>query len=153
MKGLNKVILIGHLGQDPEARETATGSMVTTLSVATTDMKKMQATGEMVKETEWHRVVCFSHTAKFVKDYVKKGDLVYVEGRLKVRKYNDKQGVEKTIAEILANDIQKLSKSTEGQQGPAGPRTESPQHRPAGARVDRRQPAGYDPLVDDDVPF
>ena len=107
-KGVNKAILIGNLGKDPEVRYTAGGSAVANLSVATTESWKDKQTGEKKEATEWHRVVLFGKTAEIAGQYLKKGRTVYIEGRLQTRKYQDKEGVERYSTEIVGSDMQML---------------------------------------------
>lgn len=107
-RGINKVILIGNLGKDPEVRYTAGGSAVANLTVATTESWKDKQTGEKKEATEWHRVVLFGKTAEIAGEYLKKGRSVYIEGRLQTRKYQDKEGVERYSTEIVGSDMQML---------------------------------------------
>lgn len=107
-RGINKVILIGNLGNDPDTRFTAQGSAVTNLSVATDESYKDKNTGQMVPRTEWHRVVLFNRLAEIAKEYLKKGSKVYLEGRLQTRKWQDQSGQDRYTTEIVANDLQML---------------------------------------------
>lgn len=107
MASVNKVILIGNLGRDPETRYTTGGDAVTNLSLATTDTWKDKS-GEKQERTEWHRVVLFGRQAEVAGEYLKKGRPVYIEGRLQTRKYTDKDGVEKYSTEIIADRMQLL---------------------------------------------
>ena len=108
-KGVNKVILIGNLGQDPEVRYTANGAAVATVSVATSDSWKDKQTGEKQERTEWHRVVFFTRLAEVVGEYLKKGSKVYVEGSLRTQKWQDKQsGQDRYTTEIVAREMQML---------------------------------------------
>ncbi len=107
-KGINKVILIGNLGAAPEVRYMPSGGAATTLSVATSETWKDKQTGEKQERTEWHRVVMFNKLAEIARDYLKKGSKVYVEGSLRTRKWQDKNGQERYTTEIMANDIQML---------------------------------------------
>ncbi|MDO4636582.1 MAG: single-stranded DNA-binding protein [Lautropia sp.] len=108
MASVNKVILIGNLGRDPEVRYTAEGSAITSISVATTSQWKDRNSGERREETEWHRVTFFGRLAEIAGEYLKKGRSVYVEGRLKTRKYTDANGVEKFATDIIAEQMQML---------------------------------------------
>ena len=102
MPSLNKVILIGYMGADPESKYTADGKAVANISVATSFGSKDN------KKTEWHRIIMWEKTAEFIKEYCMKGDLVYVEGRIQYRSYDDKEGVKKYVTEIVASNVQKL---------------------------------------------
>jgi single-strand DNA-binding protein len=108
MASLNKVMIIGNLGRDPEVRYTADGAAIANLSLATTSSWKDKNTGEKKEETEWHRVVFYGKIAEIVGQYAKKGRPLYVEGRLKTRKWTDKEGVEKYTTEIVADQMQLL---------------------------------------------
>jgi len=112
MASVNKVILIGNLGRDPETRYTTGGDAVTNLNIATTDVWK-DKNGEKQEKTEWHRVVLFGRQAEVAGEYLKKGRPVYIEGRLQTRKYTDKEGVERYATEIVGDRMQLLS-SREG---------------------------------------
>jgi len=108
-RGINKVILIGNLGNDPETRYTAQGSAITNLSVATDESYKDKNTGQIVPKTEWHRVVLFNRLAEIAKEYLKKGSKVYLEGRLQTQKWQDKAtGQDRYTTEIVANEMQML---------------------------------------------
>lgn len=113
-RGINKVILIGNLGQDPDARFTAQGSTVTNLNLATDESYKDKQTGQMVPKTEWHRVVLFNRLAEIAKDYLRKGSKVYIEGRLQTRKWQDQQGQDRYTTEIVANELQMLDSKGAG---------------------------------------
>ena len=121
MASVNKVIIVGNLGRDPEVRYTPNGSAVCNVSVATTRSWKNKESGDKSEETEWHRVVFYDKLAEIAGEYLKKGRSVYVEGRLKTRKWQDKDGVEKYTTEIVATDMQMLG-SREGMGGGAGER-------------------------------
>lgn len=135
---INKVILIGNLGQDPKVHTTQSNSIVTQLSVATSRRVK-QADGQYADETEWHRVTCFGKTAEVARDYLAKGRQVYIEGRLRTRKFTDKDNTEKYVTEVIC-DVLKL----------LGRKEEAPAHAPAPARS---TPASTPSYTDDDVPF
>tara|TARA_R110001599_G_scaffold72156_2_gene200569 strand:- start:1041 stop:1631 length:591 start_codon:yes stop_codon:yes gene_type:complete len=107
-RGINKVILIGNLGADPDTRMTQQGSALTNLNIATDESYKDKNTGQMVPKTEWHRVVMFNRLAEIAKDYLKKGSKVYIEGRLQTRKWQDQSGQDRYTTEIVANDLQML---------------------------------------------
>ena len=152
MASVNKVILVGNLGRDPETRYSPDGGAITNVSIATTDTWKDKASGEKQERTEWHRVVFFSRLAEIAGEYLKKGSQVYVEGSLRTRKWQDKEGQERYTTEIVADRMQMLgSRSGMGDGGSrerAEPATAS-EPRPAAAR----KPAGNFNDMDDDIPF
>ena len=108
MASVNKVILVGNLGRDPETRYTPDGAAICNVSIATTSQWKDKASGERKEETEWHRVTFYGRLAEIAGEYLKKGRSVYVEGRLKTRKYKDKEGIEKYATDIIADQMQML---------------------------------------------
>ncbi len=118
MASVNKVIIVGNLGRDPEVRYTPNGSAVCNVSVATTRNWKNKDSGERMEETEWHRVVFFDRLAEVAGEYLKKGRSVYVEGRLRTRKWQDKEGKDQYTTEVMATDMQMLG-SREGMGGGA----------------------------------
>jgi single-strand DNA-binding protein len=159
MASVNKVILIGNLGRDPETRYTTGGDAVTNLNIATTETWKDKS-GEKQEKTEWHRVVLFGRQAEVAGEYLKKGRPVYIEGRLQTRKYTDKDGVEKYATEIVADRMQLLG----GREGGSGGDTEFAGGGGGGARREGGAPsgggkpaaAGRSPAADnfdDDIPF
>ena len=107
-RGINKVIVVGNLGADPDARYMPNGNAVTNISVATSESWKDKETGDRQERTEWHRVVFFGRLAEIASEYLKKGSQVYVEGRLKTRKWEDKEGNDRWTTEIVANEMQML---------------------------------------------
>lgn len=117
-RGINKVILIGNLGQDPEVRFTPSGAAVANLNLATSDTWMDKQSGTKQERTEWHRIVLFNKTAEIAQQYLKKGSKVYIEGRLQTRKWQDQNGQDRYSTEIVANDMQMLD-SPGGQQGQA----------------------------------
>jgi len=155
MASVNKVIIIGNLGRDPETRYMPDGGAITNISVATTDKWKDKS-GEMQEKTEWHRVAFFGKLAEIAGEYLKKGSQVYVEGRLQTRKWQDKDGQDKYTTEIVANVMQMLG-SRPGAGGGA-PEREGGGEREGGSRAPARaaaaKPAGgkFDDL-EDDIPF
>ena len=165
MASVNKVILVGNLGRDPEVRYLPDGGAVANISIATTSKYKNKA-GEMVEETEWHRVSFFGRLAEIAGEYLKKGRSVYVEGRIKTRKYTDKEGIEKFATDIIATEMQLLGSregmgtpgGDEGGAGSAYVRPNAPASRPPASAP--RQPSaapakpssGFDDM-DDDIPF
>lgn len=108
MASVNKVIIVGNLGKDPEVRYSQSGDAITGITVATTDKWKDKATGEQKEATEWHRISFFGKLAEIAGQYLKKGSQIYVEGKLKTRKYTDKDGIEKYSTEINADQLQML---------------------------------------------
>ena len=121
-RGVNKVILIGNLGQDPEVRYMPGGGAVCNITVATTETWKDKNTGENQEKTEWHRVVMFRRLAEIAGEHLKKGSKVYLEGRLQTRKWQDQQGVDRYTIEIIADQMQML----DGQRGDAAPPAVAP---------------------------
>lgn len=107
-RGVNKAILVGNLGRDPEVRYTPSGSAVANVTIATSESWKDKQTGEMQEKTEWHRVVFFNRLAEVVAEYVKKGQQIYVEGRIQTRKWQDQSGQDRYTTEIVANEMQML---------------------------------------------
>jgi single-strand DNA-binding protein len=149
-RGINKVIIVGHLGQDPEVKYMPSGSAVANVSIATTESWKDKTTGEKQDRTEWHRVVFFARLAEIVGEYLKKGSQVYVEGRLQTDKYTDKQGVERYTTKIIASEMQMLG--SPGNRGSDG--TADAYRRASGGRDDSgRSSSGGDEGFDDDIPF
>lgn len=117
-RGVNKVLIIGNLGQDPETRYMPNGNAVTTLSLATSESWKDKATGENQTRTEWHRVVLYNRIAEIAGEYLKKGSKAYIEGSLRTRKWQDKNGQERYTTEIIASELQLLdAKGGAGQGG------------------------------------
>jgi single-strand DNA-binding protein len=145
---LNQVQIIGRVGKDPEVRYLPSGEAVANFSVATTEKWKDKQSGELREETEWHRISTFGRLAEIVGQYVKKGGLVYVSGKIKTRKYTDKDGSEKYATDIRANELKLLSSRENNQGGEHAPRASTPQQRPAPAA----QGSGFDDM-DDDIPF
>ncbi len=161
MASVNKVILIGNCGRDPEVRYLPSGSAVATVSIATSSKRKDKQSGEMIEETQWHRVTFFDRLAEIVGEYVKKGRPIYVEGRLKYGKFTNKDGVEQNTCDIIATEMQLLG-GREGMGGPAaggddeggGQRRPAPASRPAPAasKPAAKPSTGFDDM-DDDIPF
>src|SRR5210317_219396 len=126
-RGVNKVILVGNLGQKPEMRYTATQSAVANLSIATTESWKDKESGEMRDKTEWHRVVFFGKLAEIVEKYLDKGSSVYVEGKLQTRKWQDKNGADRWTTEIVGNELTMLGSRSQNDTGMSNNnQTESP---------------------------
>jgi single-strand DNA-binding protein len=160
MASINKVILVGNLGRDPETRYMPNGDAITNVSIATTLKWKSKDSGEPVEETEWHRVVFRGRLAEIAGEYLKKGRSVYVEGRLKTRKWSDKEGQERYTTEIIANELQMLG-NREGMGTPMDDEAgmESSRSSAAPMRSSPSKPApskaaagGFD-TMDDDIPF
>jgi single-strand DNA-binding protein len=161
MASINKVILIGNLGRDPEVRYTPSGAAICNITIATSRNWKDKTSGEKMEETEWHRVVFYDRLAEIAGEYLKKGRPVYVEGRLKTRKWQDKDGVEKYTTEIIADNMQLLggregmgSGSEEGSGGysKSAERSSAPPSRPAPTKPAAKSSTGFDDM-DDDIPF
>jgi single-strand DNA-binding protein len=153
-RGINKVILVGHLGADPESRSMPSGRNVTNLRLATSESWKDKQSGEQKERTEWHGIVLYDRLGEVASEYLRKGSQVYIEGRLQTRKWQDKEGKDRYTTEIIANDMQMLGgRSGGGGSGSPEPREREPRERssapePAGAA------AGAGPGdFDDDVPF
>lgn len=119
-RGVNKVILVGNLGGDPEVKYTGGGTAVCTLSVATSENWKDKQTGEQQERTEWHRVKMFGRLAEIAGEYLKKGRQVYIEGSLRTDKYTDKEGIERFSTDIIANEMQMLGGKPGGEAGGGG---------------------------------
>ncbi len=166
MASVNKVILIGNLGRDPEVRYAPSGSAICNVTIATSRQWKNKDSGERQEETEWHRVVFYDRLAEIAGEYLKKGKSVYVEGRLKTRKWTDKDGVEKYTTEIIAQEMTMLGgregggggggggMSDEGGGGAPAARSAPPASRapaPAG-KAPAKSNTGFDDM-DDDIPF
>jgi single-strand DNA-binding protein len=151
MASVNKVIIVGNLGRDPEVRYLPSGDAVANIAVATTDRWKDKATGEMKEATEWHRVSFFGRLAEVAGEYLKKGSQAYIEGKLQTRKYTDKDGVEKYATEIKGETLQLLGSRQDGQQQRQAPAA-APAPRPAAAPAARPAPGGFDD-DDSDIPF
>jgi single-strand DNA-binding protein len=146
-RGINKVILIGHLGADPETKALPSGTSVANISVATTENFKDKQSDQWQERTEWHRVALFGRLAEVAGEYLRKGSQVYIEGRLRTRKWQDKQGNDRYSTEIVANDMQMLGSRGGGGAGAGA--------EPRPARAAAQEPAGGAPAedFDDDIPF
>ena len=116
-RGVNKAIIVGNLGRDPEVRYSANGNAIANVTVATTDSWKDRQSGEQQERTEWHRVVFFNRLAEVVAEYLKKGSQVFIEGRIQTRKWQDKDGNDRWTTEIVANEMQMLGSRGGGMQG------------------------------------
>lgn len=149
-RGVNKVILIGNLGQDPETKSLPSGSAVTNISVATAESWKDKQTGEKKEHTEWHKVVFFDRLAEIAGQYLKKGSKVYIEGRLTTRKWQDKDGKDRYTTEVRAMEMQMLDSKPGGSGGGYERGDRSGASSPAPAVADNKAGGGLD---DDDIPF
>ena len=145
-RGVNKVTLIGNLGNDPELRSTQSGSAVANITLATSESWRDKETQETKERVEWHRVIVFGRLAEVVNEYLRKGSQVYVEGRIQTRKWQDKDGNDRYTTEIVANEMQML--------GSRGTNSESPANQQSASTS---QPASQSAIVnepfDDDIPF
>lgn len=150
MASVNKVILIGNCGRDPEMRYLPSGQAVANISIATTSKRKDKTSGETIEDTQWHRVTFYDKLAEIAGQYVKKGRPVYIEGRLKYGKYTDQAGVEKNTCDIVATEIQLLG-GGEQQQGAAPAPRQAPTRQAAPA-MPPKSSSGFDDM-DDDIPF
>ena len=155
MASVNKVILIGNLGKDPEVRYLPSGDAVANISIATTETWKDKA-GEKQEQTEWHRVAMFGKTAEIAGEYLKKGSQVYIEGKLQTRKWTDKEGQERYTTEIRADRMQMLGSRSGGSERMAPPDDDAAAPRSAAAPAKKAAGAGtgagFDDL-EDDIPF
>lgn len=148
-RGINKVILIGNLGSDPEARYTPNGSAVVTVNIATSTSWKDKQSGETQERTEWHRVVFFNRLAEIVNEYLRKGSKVYVEGSLRTRKWTDKNNVEKYTTEIIADEMQMLDGRGASQNAPS----DQSHHEQTPAAASNKSSSVPTHDFDDDIPF
>ena len=144
-RGVNKVILVGNLGKDPEVRYMPNGNAVANITLATSESWKDKQTGEQKENTEWHRVVLFRRLGEIAGEYLKKGSQVYIEGKLQTRKWQDNSGNDRYTTEIVANEMQMLG----GRPG-AGAPASSDDSRGFGSS---EPPASREPALDDDIPF
>ncbi len=153
MASINKVIIVGNLGQDPEVKYMPSGGAVTNISIATTDSWKDKATGEKKENTEWHRVVFFNRLAEIVGEYLKKGSQVYVEGSLRTRKWQDQSGTDRYSTEIVAREMQMLGSRAGGSSDfSASQQQSSPQQQAPNQGGQSAPPQNFDNF-DDDIPF
>ena len=148
MASVNKVIIVGNAGRDPEMRYLPSGQAVCNVSVATSSRRKDKNSGEVIEDTQWHRVTFYERLAEIAGEYVKKGKPIYVEGRLKYGKYTGQDGVEKNTVDIVATELQLLGGRDEGgssapPRAPAAPKPAATAPKPA---------SGFDDM-DDDIPF
>ena len=153
-RGINKVILVGNIGKDPEVRYTASGAAITNISVATSESWRDKTSGEQQERTEWHKVVFFNRLAEIAGEYLKKGSQVYVEGSLRTRKWQDQSGQDRYTTEIVADEMQMLGGrgGSEGMDRPAPAKKGFRDSPPAGAG----EPPPFDEsqgFAEDDIPF
>ncbi|TQV89745.1 single-stranded DNA-binding protein [Aliikangiella coralliicola] len=173
-RGINKVILVGNLGQDPEVRYTPNGSAVTSISLATSESWKDKNTGQMQEKTEWHRISLFGKLAEIAGEYLRKGSQVYIEGKLQTRKWQDKQGQDRYTTEVVVDGfngvMQMLGGRNEGSSMGGGQRQSAPmqqsgqqqnyqqqnqQYQPQQQAPQQSAPmdSGFNDSFDDDIPF
>ncbi len=152
-RGVNKVILVGNLGADPEVRYTQSGSPVANLRIATSERWKDKQSGEPQERTEWHRVVLFGKLGEIAEQYLKKGSQVYIEGRLQTRKWQGQDGQDRYSTEVVGGDMQMLGgrggSGGSGESSGSGGQAAGDYEAPGGAP----EPASSTPLEDDDIPF
>ena len=153
-RGINKVILVGNLGADPESRTTPGGMTVTNIRVATTEKRKDRQSGDLVEETEWHRVVMFDRLAEVAREYLRKGAQVYIEGQIRTNKWQDKDGNDRYTTEIIARDMQMLG-GRPGAGAPAGDDDYRSSPSGGGSTSGRASSGGgrKEEPFEDDIPF
>lgn len=156
MASLNKVLLIGNLGADPEVKFMTSGDAVCNIRIATTDTWRDKASGEQREATEWHRIVFYRRLAEIAGEYLKKGSQIYIEGRIKTRKWQDKDGQDRYTTEIEATEMKMLGRREGG--GAAGQQSQQQQYEgdpfaPAEQEKRQRAPATSVANLDDDIPF
>jgi len=159
-RGVNKVILVGNLGKDPEMKYTASGAAVCNITVATSESWNDKQTGEKVENTEWHRIVSFQRLAEIMGEWLKKGSQVYIEGKLQTRKWQDQNGQDRYTTEIVANQMQMLGKTGGGDSNskqkstePQVPGFRKPDPAPSQVTQSSAPAQGSNDFVDDDIPF
>ncbi|WP_405241168.1 single-stranded DNA-binding protein [Lentisalinibacter salinarum] len=148
-RGINKVILVGNLGQDPDTRYMPSGSAVTNLRIATSEQWKDKQTGEQKERTEWHNVAMFGRLAEIAAEYLRKGSQVYIEGKLRTRKWQDKQGNDRWTTEVIADEMQMMGGRGGGGGGGSAPMS-SQDSGPSGGNY---PDSGGGEEFDDDIPF
>lgn len=156
-RGINKVILVGNLGKDPDVRYMPSGSQVTNVTIATSESWKDKQSGESKERTEWHNVVFFNRLAEIAGQYLKKGSQCYIEGSLRTRKWQDKEGKDRYTTEIVANEMQMLGGRGGGGTGNMGGDDYGSSQQGGGGNSQPQRsapaPAGNDNFDDDDIPF
>lgn len=150
-RGINKVILIGNLGADPETRYTASGAAVTNIRLATSESWRDKQSGEQQERTEWHRVVFFNRLAEIAGEYLRKGRQVYIEGSIRTRKWQDQSGQDRYTTEVVANEMQMLG-GRDGDSGGSPPAESGFRDSPQKSR-EKATSVADDGFVDDDIPF
>jgi len=155
MPSLNKATLIGHLGRDPETRTLANGDAVTNFSIATSESWKDKTSGERQERTEWHNIVMFRKLAEIASEYLKKGSLVYIEGKITTRKWTDKEGKDRYTTEIVADEMKMFggSRQEREQEDTAPAPAPAPAAKPAKAKVKVAQGPANIMDMEDDIPF
>lgn len=161
MSGVNKVIIVGRLGQDPETKYLPSGGAVTNASVATSEKWKDKTTGQPVEKTEWHRLVFFNRLGEIAGEYLKKGSNIYIEGRLQTRKWQAQDGSDRYSTEIVVDQMQMLDGKSDagvpqamaGQYAPSGDRQQRPAQQSAPQQPTQHVPAGFDSFEDESIPF
>jgi single-strand DNA-binding protein len=151
--GINKVILVGNLGADPEVRFTQEGSAIANISIATSETWKDKTTGQPQEKTEWHKVVMFNRLGEIAGEYLKKGSKVYVEGSIRTRKWQNKEGQDQYTTEVVAREMQMLDSKGANMPQTGGPQTEMGK---ANAAAQERKPPSqesFEKFKDDDIPF
>lgn len=155
-RGVNKAILIGNLGNDPEVRYTPNGNAVANVTLATSMTWRDKQSGELQERTEWHRIVFFNRLAEIVGEYLRKGSKIYIEGSLRTRKWQDKTGIDRYTTEVIANEMHMLDNRNYSGDHPAeqqeGANATTPVDSPATAQA-HSVPHGETPDFDDDIPF
>jgi single-strand DNA-binding protein len=149
-RGVNKVVLIGNLGNDPEVRYTPSGSAVANIVVATSSAWRDKQSGELQERTEWHRIVFFNRLAEIVGEYLHKGSKVYIEGSLRTRKWQDKSGIDRYTTEIIANEMQMLDSRSSSQGSTSGGGQAQQKSNPT---TPQSEPVPSTEDFDDDIPF
>ena len=152
-RGVNKVILVGTLGADPETRYTPSGSPVCNIRLATNEAWKDKTTGELQERTEWHRVTLFGRTAEIASEYLRKGKQVYIEGKLRTEKYTDKEGTERYSTTVVGDELQLLGSAPSAAQSTDGTPTRSAPGQRAPQRAAQAASAPPPPDFDDEIPF
>lgn len=149
-RGINKVLLIGNLGQDPEVRYTPNGNAIANVVLATSSAWRDKQTGELNERTEWHRIVFFNRLAEIVNEYLKKGSKIYIEGSLRTRKWQDKSGIDRYTTEIIANEMQILDNRNNNNQNQQNTNKVS-----MNGNTEHEATASTQPFdnFDDDIPF
>jgi single-strand DNA-binding protein len=153
MASVNKVILIGNLGKDPETRYLPSGDAVTNITVATTESWKDKKSGDKQEHTEWHRISFFGRQAEVAGEYLKKGSPVYIEGRIRTRKWQDKEGQDRYSTEIVADRMQLLGSRGGGGEGGGGGGMREPPSSSGGNKAPAKKSGGSFDDMDDDIPF